>query len=111
MDFSSILMLCLLSYLFFVACVFLFRRFLWRLKKRLGKEPGFYPTTTSLGNAFQNLQVIAQPQVEHVLEEKQEEGAEDDDEGAPKGPAAHLLRQAERIRRGKKVDPVTALLK
>ena len=44
---------------------------------------------------------MAQPQVEHVLEEKLNEDAEDDSEGGPENPVAHLHRQAAKIRRAK----------
>jgi hypothetical protein len=46
--------------------------------------------------------LLAQPQVEHVLEEKVSEDSEEDDEGAPKEPTAHLHRQAAKLRRGEK---------
>jgi hypothetical protein len=44
-----------------------------------------------------------------VIEEKLEEPAEGDDEAGPKDPAAHLLLQARRIRKGEDVR-LTALL-
>jgi hypothetical protein len=44
-----------------------------------------------------------------VIEERLEEPAEDDDEAGPKDPAAHLMRQARRIRKGEDVR-LTALL-
>ena len=52
---------------------------------------------------------MAQPQVEHVLEEKLSEDAEDDSEGGPDDPVAHLHRQAARMRRGEKLDRLTAI--
>jgi hypothetical protein len=64
-----------------------------------------------MGNALQKLSVIAQPQVEHVLEEKLSEDADEDDEGGPKDPTAHLHRQAAKIRRGEKLDRLTAIRK
>ena len=51
---------------------------------------------------------MAQPQVEHVLEEKWNEVAEDDNDGGPENPVAHLHRQAAKIRRGQKLDRLTA---
>ena len=109
MDFDGILLASLLLFLSFVLCCFLWQRFLWRLRKRLGLNPGFYPSTASLGDAFQSLQTLAQPQMTYVLEEKQEEPAEDDDAGGPQDPVAHLHRQAAKIRRGEKVDRLTVL--
>ena len=50
-----------------------------RRKKRL--DPGFYPSTRSLGEALQTLQVFAQPQIQHVLHEKQSEPKQDDEDG------------------------------
>jgi hypothetical protein len=92
--------------------VFCVRRFLWRRRKRLGKRnPGFFPTLTSAGNALQTLQVqiMAQPQAQYVLEEKQDDEAEDDDEGEPSDPEKHLHRQLRRIRRGEKIERLTAM--
>jgi len=88
---------------------FLFQRYRWRRRKRKGKSNwGFYPRSSSLGNALQQLSVFAQPQVEYVLEEKLNEDAEDDSEGGPEDPIAHLHRQAVKIRRGEKIDRLTA---
>ena len=93
------------------ACVFALRRAGWRRRKRTGKRKlGFYPTGASAGNALHALQAIVQPQVKYVLEEKLDESEDEDDEGAPKDPAAHLMRQAKSIRRGKPVDRLTVLL-
>jgi hypothetical protein len=92
--------------------VFCWRRFLWQRRKRLGKRnPGFFPTFTSAGNALQTLQVqiMAQPQVQHVLEEKLEDEAEDDEDGEPADPEKHLHRQLRRIRRGEEIERLTAL--
>ena len=88
---------------------FLFQRCSWRRRKRKGKSNwGFYPSSSSLGNALQQLSVFAQPQVEYVLEEKLNEDTEDDSEGGPEDPIAHLHRQAVKIRRGEKIDRLTA---
>jgi hypothetical protein len=82
----------------FFAIAFFFQRYRWRRRKRQGKSNwGFYPSSASLGNALQELSVMAQPQVEHVLEEKLNEDAEDDSEGGPENPVAHLHRQAAKI--------------
>jgi hypothetical protein len=91
-------------------CIVWVRRVLWRSRKKTGKSKlGFYPSGASIGNALQVLQAIAEPQVQHVMEERLEEPAEDDDEAGPKDPTAHLLRQARRIRKGEDVR-LTALL-
>jgi hypothetical protein len=91
----------------FTVCV---QRALWRLRKKRGKSKlGFYPSAASIGNALQVLQAIAEPQVQHVIEERLEEPTDEDDEAGPKDPTAHLMRQARRIRKGEDVH-LTALL-
>jgi hypothetical protein len=93
----------------FFATMFFFQRHRWRRRKRQGKSNwGFYPSSASLGNALQELSVLAQPQVEYVLEERLNEDAEEDREGGPENPVAHLHRQAAKIRRGEKLDRLTA---
>jgi hypothetical protein len=92
-------------------CVIFVQRTLWRLRKKAGKSKiGFYPSGTSMGNALQALQAIANPQVLYVIEEKLEEPVDEEDETGPKDPTAHLMRQAKRIRNGEKVERLTALL-
>jgi hypothetical protein len=98
--------------LFIFSCCVLFcvRRCLWRRRRRKGRRNlGFFPTYTSAGNALQALQVMAQPRVEHVLAEKIDDEADDDDEGEPDRPEKHLHRQLRRIRRGEKVERLTVL--
>jgi hypothetical protein len=90
--------------------LFCLKRFLWRRRKRLGKRSlGFCPTYTSAGNALQLLQLMAQPRAEHMLAEKFDDEADDDDEGEPDTPEKHLHRQLRRIRRGEKVERLTIL--
>ena len=94
------------------AIAFFLQRYRWRRRKRQGKSNwGFYPSSASLGIALQELSVMAQPQVEHVLQEKMSEDAEDDSDGGPEDPVAHLHRQAARMRRGGKLDRLTAIRK
>lgn len=91
-------------------CIVCVQRALWRWRKKTGKSKlGFYPSGTSIGNALQVLQAIAEPQVQHVIEERLEEPTDEDDETGPKNPTAHLMRQARRIRKGEDVH-LTALL-
>ena len=90
--------------------VFYLRRRLWRRRQRLGKaNPGFFPTFTAAGNALQTLHAMTQQRVDYVLEEKFVDEADDDDEGGPPDPTKHLQRQLRRIRRGEKVDRLTAI--
>lgn len=100
-------------YLFsaFIACAFFYQRLRWRRRRRLGKHHlGFYPTAVFMGNALHHLEAIAQPQVKYVIEEKLDEEADDDDAASPADPTKHLLRQASRIRKGEKLDHLTALI-
>ena len=95
-----------------VLCCIVFwgKRLLWRRRKRMGKRnPGFFPTFTSAGNALQNLQVIAQPRAQYVISEKLDDEADEDDEGEPGNPEKHLQRQLRRIRRGERIERLTAL--
>ena len=74
---------------------------------------GFYPNAVLLGNALQQLQLIAQPKVKYVIEEQMDEEADEDESGDPdakRDARKHLLRQAERIRRGEELERLTALL-
>lgn len=81
------------------------RRALFRRRKRLGKgRRGFYPSACALGLAFQFMQVFTRPSVAYVLEEKQKQEAEEDDEGDPETLQKQLSRQLKRIRRGEPVD-------
>ena len=87
-----------------IALAFFLQRYRWRRRRRLGKSNwGFYPSSAGMGNALQQLSTLAQPQVEHVLEEKLAEKADEDDEGGPLDPVQHLGRQCGRIRRGEKL--------
>ena len=109
LNLDLILLRGLFAFMALVTVAFFFQRYKWRQRKRKGKSNwGFYPSSSSLGNALQELSVMAQPQVEHVLEEKLNEDTEDDSEGGPENPVAHLHRQAAKIRRGEKLDRLTA---
>ncbi|WP_125483554.1 hypothetical protein [Edaphobacter aggregans] len=95
----------LLFFVGLILCAFYFQRVRWKLRRRLGKRHlGFYPSSASFGNALHTLQAIAEPRVAYVLEEKLDEHEDEDDEGEPKDPTAHLKRQLRRIRNGKEVD-------
>ena len=81
----------------------------YRLQRRRGRSRvGWYPGAGSLGNALQGLQAFTQPRVEHSIVQMMDEDVEEDDEGGPDDPVAHLLWQGRRIRRGKQVGPITA---
>jgi hypothetical protein len=92
-------------------CIVFVQRTLWRWRKKRGKSRwGFFPTGASMGNALQVLQAIAEPQIQHVIEERLEELTDEDDEAGPKDPTAHLMRQARKIRNGEKVEQLTTIL-
>ncbi len=113
MDFGLLFLAGLYAIAAVVTISFFYQRLRYKRRKRLGKSKwGFYPGSASMGNALLQLSVVLQPQMQHIVEEKEVEDAEeDDDDGAPKDPRAHLLRQAERIRRGEKLDQITAIRK
>ena len=112
MDFDLLVLRGLYQLTALFLCLFFYQRFRYRRNKRRGKSNwGFYPSTAAVGNALQNLQTMAQPQVQYVLEEKLDETAEDDDEAGPDDPTAHLRKQAERIRRGDRIDRLTVRLR
>ena len=82
-----------------VLCHYCLLRLRWRLFRR-----GFCPSALALGMALQFMQVFHRPSMAHVLEVKQEEDADEDDQGGPGSPHKHLHRQLRRIRRGQHVD-------
>jgi hypothetical protein len=54
--------------------------------------------------AFQFMQVFHRPSMAHVLEAKQDDDADEDDQGDPDSPHKHLHRQLRRVRRGQHVE-------
>jgi hypothetical protein len=104
----ALLAICILSssprglvvFVLIAACAFYIQRVLWRKNRRSGGNRfGFFPTYTSAGNAFQQLQMLAEPQTEHVIQEKAIDEAEEDDEGEPED-EANLILQLRKIRNG-----------
>ena len=81
-----------------VLFVFFLRRLLWWMDQRgwilYSGDP---PTYGSLGNAFQELQSLAEPHIQYVLEERRYEESEEDGEAGPDDPTRHLRRQLKRI--------------
>jgi hypothetical protein len=70
----------------------------------------FFPNRAAAGNALLALQILVHPQIAHVLEEKLDDHAEEDDSSGDEDPVAHLHRQAARIRRGDPPDRLTTRL-
>ncbi len=72
--------------------VFFLLRFRWWLTRR-----GFRPSYTSLGNAFQQIQAIAAPKIEHALKELQREQTDEDGEAGPDDPREYYRRKMKRV--------------
>ena len=93
-------------------CTFYLKRAWWKLRRRTSRKyEGFYPSASSLGNAFHSLQTFTRPTVAYVLQEKYEEDMDDDGDGGPDDPTRQLKRQLKRIRRGERVDILTVRLR
>jgi hypothetical protein len=77
------------------------RRARWKFDKRRGKKNrGYCPSTAALGMMLLFMQVFVRPTLQHVLEEKQDDEVEEDDQGDPEGKMKQLSPQLNRIRRG-----------
>ncbi len=96
-----------LLFLFATGAMFA-QRIRWRWRAKRGKRQSYCPSGAAIGNALQSLQAFVQPEVRYVLQERLEEPAEDQEDGEPKDPREHLLRQARRIQRGEEVEFITA---
>ena len=76
-----------------------------RLYMRLGKKaPRFTPSPISLGTALQTLQMFSRPSVAYIVAAKEEDEADEDDDGDPDHQATQLGPQLKRIRRGEPVE-------
>jgi hypothetical protein len=111
MNIDTIVAWCIFAgYIPFLAIIFILlhyflRRYLWRRGKRLGRSSlGYYPTSFALGMALQFMQVYWKPSVDYVLQEKQHEDADKDDDGDPENLKKQLDRQLKKIRRGEPID-------
>ena len=91
--------------------VFCVKRVLWIWRVRAeGGSAGQYCGGAALGNALQELQAFVQPRTEYVIQERLEETVDEDDNGEPKDPTEHLMRQARKIRNGEQVERLTTIL-
>jgi hypothetical protein len=90
--------------LYFVlfALIVYYQRARWQRSQRRGKRIRFYPTNMMIGLALQNIQVFAHPEIDHTLQERYADEAEEDDEGDPVH--KEFARQLRRIRNGETVD-------
>ena len=69
--------------------------------KRRGKRIHFYPTTMMIGLALQTLQVFAHPEIDHTIQQRYADAAEEEDEADPDDPRkaleAQLIQLADRL--------------
>jgi len=102
--FSIFLMSCPAWAIAAILAHYLLRRAAWKHRKRRGRKGlGYYPSAFALGMVFQSIQIFYRPSVEYVLEAKQDEDANADDDGDPETIQKQLNRQLRRIRRGEEV--------
>jgi hypothetical protein len=105
MDFDLIISGAFLAFYSLFTAVFLLQRLRWRRKKAANpNHRGFYPSAPALSLALISLQTLAQPDLNHALEQRQSEAEDQDESGDPDDPAAELNRQLKRIRNGQPVD-------
>jgi hypothetical protein len=92
----TLMITALLPFVAIILGVFFLRRFRWWLARR-----GFRPSYISLGNAFQQIQAKAIPQVEYSLEEQSKEKTDEDDEGGPDDPTEYYRRKMRQVDRSR----------
>src|SRR5271156_442921 len=92
--------------------VVLLQRIQWRRKNKTSKNRRiFYPSAAALSLAILSLQTLAQPDLNHAIEQRQTEAEDEEDNGDPDDPAAQLTRQLKRIRNGERIDTLRVPLK
>jgi hypothetical protein len=80
------------------------RRTAWKLRRRRGENSlGFCPSAAALGMALLFTQIFLRPSLQHVIEQRQEENGDEDDQGDPEGGEKDLDRQLKRIRRSETI--------
>jgi hypothetical protein len=81
------------------------KRTTWKWNRQRGRQnPGFCPSSAALGTIFLFAQVFTRPSIAHVLEARQVEDADEDDDGDPDSPEKHLNSQLKKIRRALPID-------
>jgi hypothetical protein len=80
------------------------RRAVWKQALRRGEKPRGWCPTGSLGSAFQIVQEFYRPTVAFVIEARELEAVDEDDEGEPETPLRQFHRQLRRIRQGEPVE-------
>lgn len=110
MDLDLVLQGAFLAFWTLIVLVVVFQRARYRHRKRRGKKHlGFYPSAVALSIVLLSLQTLVQPDLNHSLEGRQTENADEDDQGDPDDPAAQLTRQLKRIRNGQRLEPSETL--
>ncbi len=95
MDGDPLILVIVMLFLFVavpILCVFFLLRFRWWLTRR-----GFRPSYISLGNALQQIQATAIPQIEYALEEQRKERTDEDDDGGPDDPTRYYRRRMKQV--------------
>jgi hypothetical protein len=109
--FASILANAPFAFILFTLVHFSVQRARWKRRRRLGiKNPGFCPSFSTMGPPLETFAALYRPTVQHVIEIRRDEDADEDDNGDPESPAAQLHRQLRRIRRGEQIDTLVLRL-
>ncbi len=105
MDFDLIINGAFFALFLLFTAAFLLQRLRWRRKKAANpNHRGIYPSAAALSLALISLQTLAQPDLNHALEQRQSDAEDQDENGDFDDPAAELNRQLKRIRNGQSVD-------
>lgn len=92
------------------------KQLIWKekdLKRRRRRVVRFSARNAAMGFAFLPLGILYRPSLVEVAKAqiRQQEDADEDDNGDPDSPRKHLLRQLRRIRRGERVETLSLRLK
>lgn len=84
-----------------------------RNARRRRRRVGIVASNALIGLAFLPLSIIYRPALVEVAKTqiRQQEDVDEDESGDPESPLKHLLRQLQRIRRGKRVERLSVRLK
>ena len=105
MDLDLIIYAAFLALFSLFTAVFLLQRLRYRRKKAANpNHRGFYPSTAALALTLLSLQTLPQPDLHHSIEQRQTEADDEEENGDPDDPAAHINRQLKRIRNGQPTD-------
>jgi hypothetical protein len=94
----------LLGVVTFTAIFYLKRGSFKPSKRSRNRHAGFSAFTFSMGMALQNMEMLVNHNVQHVIEERFDQDADEDGQGDPDHPRAQMNRQLKRIRMGESVE-------